>query len=146
MRIHHNAQVRVATMYLMRSGRKAGTPIEITQDLRNEMLLAMEARGWSQVDLAREAGASPGMISRVLTTAKGSTFVQPICRALGIRLPGEMDPFVRQMAEDLRSLSPDKRELVTIYIRRLRDGAPVPSMDRKNVFTKSEPLGKPPRR
>lgn len=64
-----------------------GVELPISNDWRKRVRLARDDKGWTDKQLAHEAGTTPATVSNVLKKSKTSNKVAAISRALQIAVP-----------------------------------------------------------
>lgn len=87
-----------------KSGPKSGPAHPVTVDFKEAARLRLSALGWSQTKLADEVGVTRGAISHLFNTAKQSSLVPAIEKALG------MGPRVPAVPRELDTSGPVKRQ------------------------------------
>jgi len=106
-----------------------------TETFRQWLTEELAARGWKQADLAREAGISTTAVSAIFSGRHNTgtavaikianAFECPaetVFRAAGILPPSkETDEVVHRIIHDMEGLSLEDRELVSAYIRMLKE-------------------------
>lgn len=106
-----------------------------TETFRQWLTEELVARNWKQADLAREAGISTTAVSAIFSgrhnagTAVAIKIAnalecppETVFRAAGILPPGkEIDEVVHRIIHDMEGLSLEDRELVSAYIRMLKN-------------------------
>ncbi|MCL4299477.1 MAG: helix-turn-helix domain-containing protein [Anaerolineae bacterium] len=105
----------------------------MSDELKAWLSQELERRKWSHTELARQAGLSQAMVSRILSGERNASinFCHKIAAVLGeppekiLRLAGilpssptpEEDPTLTELQDLIRNLPPAKRREVLRYVR-----------------------------